>query len=147
MNPHDAFYHTVHSSPGGCEALAARMGMSSAVLRNKANPTSNFNKVNFDDVIAVMALSGNHLVLERLAADFGYVLVKVEADASPSDMAVLEIVTKCWSANGDFGAEVNRALADGKITQAELIGIRDTILRSNQVMHQLLARLEAIAEK
>ncbi len=147
MSPHDAFYHTVHAAPGGCEAIAPRMAMSSAVLRNKANPTSTSNKVNFDDVITVMALTGNHLILERLAADFGYVLVRVEDGSSASDMAVLEIMTKCWTTNGDFGSEVNRALADGRISVAEIKAIRDSVLRNNQAMQQLVARLEGMAEK
>ncbi len=36
MTPQDAFHATCHAYPGGCESLAPRLGMTPAVLRNKA---------------------------------------------------------------------------------------------------------------
>ena len=37
-NQHDALYKVARAYPGGLEALAARMGMSVNVLRNKLAP-------------------------------------------------------------------------------------------------------------
>lgn len=147
MNPKDAFHQTVHGYPGGVEALAVRIGMTAAVLRNKANPNHGYNKPSLDDVDQVMGITGDHRVLHALAGNHGYVCVRMEDDVAPSDMAVLEIMTKCWSTNGDFGAAVNRALEDGRITQREIEQIRDAVIRMDQAAHQLVARLEGMAQK
>ncbi len=147
MNILDAFHSTVHSASGGCEALAVRLGMSPVILRNKANPNSVTNKPMLDDVDRVMGLTGDFQVLHALAANHGFVLVKVEEGATASDMAVLEMMTQCWAKNGEFGTEVNKALADGRIEQRELPVIRAAVLENIRAMHQLVARLEAMAEK
>lgn len=147
MNVLDAFHRTVHSYAGGCEALAVRMGMSPVILRNKANPNSTTNKPMLDDVDRVLGLTQDYQVLHALASAHGFVLVKVEDSASASDMAVLEMMTQCWAKNGEFGTEVNKALADGRIEQRELPSIRDAVLANIRAMHQLVARLEAMAEK
>jgi len=147
MNILDAFHSTVHSAPGGCEALAVRLGMSPVILRNKANPNSTTNKPMLDDADRIMGLTGDYSVLHALAANHGFVLVSVEDSAKASDMAVLEMMSKCWATNGEFGAEVNKALADGRIERREIPVIREALLRNIGAMHQLVARLEAMAEK
>ena len=43
MTPQDAFHATCHAYPGGCESLAPRLGMTPAVLRNKARPGCHTN--------------------------------------------------------------------------------------------------------
>lgn len=146
MNVGDAFHQTVHGAAGGCEALAVRLGMSAAILRNKANPNASGNKPTLDDADRVMSITGDHGVLHALAAGHGFVCVRVEDKGTASDMAVLEIMTKCWTTNGDFGAEVNRALADGRIERHEIDAIRAAVMCADRSMHQLVARLEAMAE-
>jgi hypothetical protein len=148
MNIQDAFYQTVHGAGhGGVEALAVRMGMSAAILRNKANVHSVTNKPMLDDADRVMGITGDHRILHALAGNHGYVCVRVEDSATASDLAVLEIMTKCWATNGEFGIEVNRALEDGRINRHEITKIRDAVQRATQSMHQLVARLEGMAEK
>lgn len=147
MNVQDAFYKTVHGFAGGCETLAVRLGMSSAVLRNKANVHSTTNKPMLDDADRVMGITGDYSILHALAGNHGYVCVKIEDGATASDLAVLEIMAKCWSTNGDFGSEVNRALVDGRMERREIEAIREAVRRADQAMHQLVARLEQMAEK
>ena len=147
MNILDAFYNTVHDAAGGVEALAPRMGMSAAILRNKANPNTATNKPSFDDADRLMGITSDFRPLAALAANHGFVLVKVEDEATSSDMAVLEMMTRCWATNGEFGLEVNKALADGRIEKHEIPVIRDRLLQNIQAMHQLVARLEGMAEK
>lgn len=147
MNTHDAFHDTVHGSPGGCEALAVRLGMSAAVLRNKANPNAAANIVGLRDVERVMALTGNFSVLHALAQSHGHVCIPVEADASASDMAVLEMVVKAWSANADVAAEVHATLADGIVEPHEIERMEAVTYRAIQTLQALLARLKGMAEK
>lgn len=147
MNHLDAFHQTVHGAPGGCEAIAPRMGMSAAILRNKANPNSVTNKPTLDEADRLMGITGDHSVLHALAANHGYVCVQVEEGASMPDMAVLEMVTLVWQTNGQVGAEVNQALADGKVTLVEIERVREAVKRTERALEGVVARLQGMAER
>lgn len=146
MNYKDAFYKTVHDAPGGCEALAVRMGYSAGLLRNKANPNSTSNVLTVDDASRVMELTGNHEFLEALCRQHGYVCTKI--DEQPAcDMAVLESVTGLWAQLGAFGAEIHQALADGTVNQKELAAVDKAKFKVLQKVMQLCSRFNGMAEK
>lgn len=147
MNHLDAFHKTVHTAPGGCDALAPRMGMSAAILRNKANPNSATNKPTLDEADRLMGVTGVHDILHALAANHGFVCVRVEEGASAADMAVLEMVTQVWQTNGEVGTEVNQALADGRITRHEVDRVREAVRRAERALESVVARLEGMAER
>lgn len=147
MNVLDAFYHTVHSAEGGCGALAERMGVSAAILRNKANPKATGNIVGLLDADLAMGLTRDYRVLHALAANHGHVCVAVETDVPAGDMAVLEMIVKVMAHNGDLGTAVGEALADGRIERHEVEHIRAKVFGFNRTLHELLARLEGMAEK
>lgn len=146
MTPQDAFHATCHAYPGGCESLAPRMGMSSAVLRNKARPLCHTNHPTLDDADHVMSLTGDFRVLHALAAAHGHVCVPVDADPAPSDLAVLELVTHVWRSHGNVGAAVDAAMADSRIEGGEVEQIRAAIYTNIQALQQMLARIEALQE-
>ena len=147
MNHLDAFHKTVHGAPGGCEAIAPRMGMSAAILRNKANPNSTTNKPSLDEADRLMGLTGVHDILHALAANHGYVCVRMEEGASAGDMAVLEMITQVWQTNGEVGTEINLALADGHLTQAEMDRIREKVRLAQRALESVLARLGGMAQR
>lgn len=147
MNTSDAFHETVHGAPGGCEALAVRLGMSSAVLRNKANPNASANVVALRDVERVMDLTGNYSVLHALAAQAGFVCVRVDQDIVASDVALLEIVTQVMTTNGAVGASVYDTLADGRIEPHEVARVEERVYRATRVLHELVVRMKGMAEK
>jgi uncharacterized membrane protein YebE (DUF533 family) len=147
MNALDAFHSTVHSYPGGCEALAARMGIVPAVLRNKANPNFEHNKPTLADADHVMALSGNFAVLHALAQNHGHVAVQVEAGAAPSETAIVEAFTQVWIASGQVGAEVHAALADGRIDPYEMKKIEAAVYSTVQALHAMAARIKGMTTK
>lgn len=146
MTPQDAFYQTVHAYPGGCESLGPRLGTSAAVLRAKANPNSDRNHPTLADIDKVMGLSGDYRVLHALAANHGHVCVPVDADVTPSDLAVLELVTAVWRSHGDVGAAVDAALADGRVEAREVSQIRDAIYTHISRLQQMLKRVEGLME-
>ena len=126
MNAFDAFYHTVHSYPGGASSLAPRMGMSPDVLRNKADVKKEHHKPNLQDVISVMDLTGDLSILRALAADQGLLLVKAsEAGKHECDMSVLEQVTGLMVEQGKFASEIYTSLADGSLTDKEMAAIEE----------------------
>ncbi len=146
MSLQDAFYRTVHDYPGGCESLAPRMGTTPAVLRNKANPNNTVNVVTLRDADQAMALTADYRVLHALCANHGHVAVRIDATGDSGDLAVLELVTHVWAANGNVGAAVDATLADGRVEVRELKAVRAAIYRTQQAMLAMLARLEAMAE-
>lgn len=152
MSIADAAYHTVHDYPGGCESLAPRMRtlegkpMSVAVLRNKLNPHNPANVLSLREADNIMALTGDYRILDALAEAHGHVCVKVSSDAPASDLAVLELVTHVWCANGDVGKEVDRTLADGRVEHSELKRVKTAIYRTQQALNAMLMRLEDMAE-
>lgn len=146
MNHLDAFHQTVHAAPGGCEAIAPRMGMSAAILRNKANPNSPTNKPTLDDADRLMGITGDHRVLHALAQNHGYVCTKV--DEQPAcDMEVLESITDIWQHLGMFGAEVHKAMADGRIEPHEVKAIEVAAFTMFRPVMQLVARVNGMAER
>lgn len=146
MNVLDAFHQTVHAADGGCEALAIRLGMSAAILRNKANPNHSTNKPMLDDADRVMGLTGDHRVLHALARNHGYVCVRMDGAAPASDIAILELVTRIWAASGDVGAEVYATLADGIVEQHEIERVEEAVYQVNRALSEMVARLRGMAE-
>lgn len=146
MNYKDAFHRTVHEAPGGCEALAVRLGYTAGLLRNKANPNSTTNVLTMDDASRVMEITENYDVLHALARQHGFVLTKIDEQPA-SDMAVLESVTDIWKSLGEVGTQVHTALADGRIDQREVRSIEKAIFVSIRPMMELLARLNGMADK
>lgn len=146
MNHLDAFHQTVHSAPGGCESLAPRMGMSAAILRNKANPNSGTNKPTLDDADRLMGITGDYRVLDALAQNHGFVLTKIDEQPA-SDMDVLESVTSIWQRLGDVANEVHKTLEDHRVEPHEVDAVRATVFKAFRPMLQLIERLDAMSEK
>lgn len=146
MNAKDAFHQTVHAYPGGCIALAARLGMSATILRNKANPNNDVNVVTIDDIDRVMSLSEDYGVLHALAESHGFVLTKLD-DQPASDMAVLETVTDIWQRLGDVANEVHKTLEDHRVEAHEVEAVRAAVYKAFRPMLQLIERLDAMSEK
>lgn len=147
MNVRDAFHLTVHAAAGGCEALAVRLGVSAAILRNKANPNCTTNRPTLEETDRLLGITGDYRVLHALAQNHGHVCVRMDEGASASDMAVLEIISRVWTAHGEVGSEVNRALEDGRITVCELERIHDAVKRSERALESMVSRLRGMAEK
>ncbi|MFC7515066.1 phage regulatory CII family protein [Herbaspirillum sp. GCM10030257] len=147
MNLLDAFFNTVHDYPGGAESLAPRMGMSAAILRNKADQTKEHNKPLLVDADKAMGLTGDYRILDALARNHGFVLHRKEDGVIASDMSVVEVVGMIWKAEGEVGAQVSQTLADGKVEKSEVEKVKEAVYRLEQMLGTLTKRLEGMAEK
>lgn len=146
MNYKDAFHKTVHAYQGGVEALAQRMGYTTGILRNKANPNSTTNVLTMDDASRVMDLTGDYSVLYALAEQHGFTLTKVEEQA-PSELSVFESMTGILAQFGQFSQEVHQAFADGRLEPHELTAIKAEMWPLFRHFMQFCARLDGMAEK
>jgi hypothetical protein len=125
MNQHDALYTVARNYPGGIDALAAIMGISSNVLRNKLSPTIASHYPSFEEVSAIVlhcqaakvpdALLPLHALLVRhgMAA---FVVPQPEQIAT-DDLS--QTVCKVMSQVGAVAEAVSMALMDGKVTATE----------------------------
>ncbi len=146
MNPQDAFYQTVHDAPGGAEALAPRMGMSAAVLRNKANPHHEYNKPSLGDVDKAMALTGDYRVLDALASNHGGLFVRLNETPPDSKLGILKLVTHVCSKEGDVARCVDEMLADGRIERHEVEKVKDAVYQLQTSLTQMVRELEGVAQ-
>ena len=144
MNTADAAYSTVHDYPGGTESLGPRIAMSPGVLRGKFNPNNDRNVLSLDEASRIMGVTGDHRILQALAAEHGYVLQKVETEASPGD--VLRTLLRANAAEGEFDRVLGEALADGLITPNELKQINEAGAAQQGATMVLLAKLRAVSE-
>ncbi|MBH1591422.1 phage regulatory CII family protein [Stenotrophomonas maltophilia] len=141
MNITDAAHKTVKDYPGGSEALAVRIGMSAAVLRNKVNPNNNTHHLTLAEASEVMGVTGDDRILHAMAAEHGYTLQKMQADSMASVMgAMLENAAK----QGAFAQALQEALSDGLISENEMKAISSAGTAQVEAMINLLARLRAV---
>lgn len=120
MNVSDAAYDTVHAYPGGSVTLAARLGMSDAVLRGKVNPNNDRNHLTLDEADRIIGLTGDHRILHALAAAHGYTLQRAEGEEGS---CVVTALLALVSAQGAMSQAVSDSIADGKITPNEAAAI------------------------
>jgi len=145
MNVLDAIYNAAHKYPGGVEALAVRMERSPQLLRNKLNTNSTSNVLSlqeFDQALHYV----DHSPLHALAANHGYALFKLEA-GQPCDVEVLEMVVGLVASHGRVGAEIYKALADGRIEPNEVTAIKAAAFDVHRDLQTLVARIAAMVEK
>jgi hypothetical protein len=122
------------------------MGMSATILRNKACPTNVTNKPTLDDADRLMGITGDYSVLHALAQNHGFTCTKIDEQPG-GDMSVLEATTDIWAALGDLGAEVRKALEDGRIDANEVRAIENAAFTMFRPVMQLVARVNGMVEK
>lgn len=141
MNITDAAHKTVKDYPGGSEALAVRIGMSAAVLRNKVNPNNTTHHLTLAEASEIMGVTGDDRILHAMAAEHGYTLQKMQADSMASVMgAMLENAAK----QGAFAQALQDSLSDGLISENEMKAISSAGTAQVEAMINLLARLRAV---
>lgn len=116
------------------------------VLRNQlAGNERHF--LHLDTAEAIVDLCDSDELAHAAAQQRGGVFIKLPAEGMPaSDMAVLELVTHVWRANGDVGRAVDDTLADGRVEPHEIAKVRKAIYLTQQAMTAMLSRLEEMAE-
>lgn len=148
----DAMYDTVHDFDGGAAALAPRFtsrrtgAMSPAVLSSKVDPKKDSHHLMLLEADRLMALTGDYRILHALALNHGHMALPIPQGAAPCDMAVLEMITQVWEAEGDVGRSVNHALSDRRIEPHEVEQVRRSAYRAQMALQQLVMRLEGMVD-
>jgi hypothetical protein len=147
MNVLDAAYNTVHDYPGGTDALALRVGISSGqMLRNKVNENQTLNHLTLHEAAKIVGITQDKRIPEAMAAQVGCVLVKTADFDGISDMALLESYTKLLAELGDFSKDFHAMLADGRITPKEITTLEKQMRDVQSAGAELLNRARQLAE-
>ena len=145
MNVTDAAYHTAHDYPGGCETLAKRMDMPSAVLRGKVNPKNPRNRLALEEADLMMGLTGDFRILRALAANHGKGLLDLSEPGSGE--SITSSVLQLDIAEGDLSRAIHDAIADQKISTNDASVIANAGMEVQRVLLALLAQLRAPAQR
>jgi hypothetical protein len=139
MHVLDAAAQTVDQYQGGAESLAPRIGISAGILRNKVNVNNSTNHLTLAEANRMMAVTGDHAILQALASEHGYALVKIENPDQAT--GVLHGMLDLGVAEGEFNRELHDAMADGRITPNEMSALGKASLAYQGALIGLLRRL------
>jgi hypothetical protein len=141
MNVIDAADATVHDYPGGSEPLAIRMGLTGAILRGKVNANNDRNHLTLAEADRMMSITGDHRILQALAAEHGYALARV--DDPCSEKAIVHHLLDLGMAEGELSRTIHDALADNVITANEMNAIAAAGHANQSALIGLINRLRA----
>lgn len=146
-----AVHRAAVSSKLGIDGLAAKMSspdvkVNYGTLRNQLTGNERHH-LPIDRAEMIIDLTDSDELAHAAAQQRGGVFVKLPEDgALAGDLAVLELVTQVWRANGDVGRAIEETLADGRVDRSEVAAVRKAIYKVQQAMTSMLARLEDMAE-
>src|SRR5690349_5643984 len=146
MNVLDAAYAVAHDYDGGCESLAPRVSMSSALLRNKVNPRSTTNHLTLMEAVRMSVVTGDSRIVEAFARELGMVCIQAPAANNCADSDVIEMMGKAMQTLGDIGAQINETFEDGIVERHEVKKVRDRAWPHVQTIFALVSRIEGMAE-
>lgn len=147
MGVADAAYATGHDYPGGAGCLAGRMKINPVVFNSKLNPNTLTHGLMLLEAQRMMALTGDHRILQAQCDELGYLPPIPRVTVDVSDEALLETYTKLISELGEFSNRFHVALSDGVVTKMELKRLRKEKDDFVAAAEELLTRLEQIAER
>lgn len=134
----DAAYNVVHDYPGGAQSLAPRIGKSASTLSHEVAGDGTA-KLGLMDAQKITQRSGDLRILQTFAANCGQMLVPLPAELDGrADDCMLRLADSVI-AFGDLCREVGGDLADGKVSDNELLQI-------DQNCGALIARVHVLRE-
>lgn len=147
-----AIYETVHgyrdpvTRERGAAALAPKVNLSSGSLSNKASPTMPDHRLGLVESVPIQLITGDFRILHAYSAALGHCAWKLPLHSSASDVELLDAYATVHEQAGKVAASIRSALADRRITAAEVAQIRGNFDAEIRAGLELLARLDGLAE-
>ena len=142
MNIQDAAHRIGHEYPGGAVALAHRMGIGPVVFFSKLNPNTLTHHFTLTEAQRMQQLTGRTDILEAMADELGYVIVKIPECAHDIDIA--KATRRAVVEFGQWMEEIDKSLEDGSVTQNELKAIEKELVEMMSQAQHLTAALSSI---
>jgi hypothetical protein len=134
--------------PSGIETAAAVLKRNAQTLRNELAGGER-HKLDITEAELIIDLANSDELANAAARQRGGLFVRkayVHGDDDLSDLAILEIMAKVWSANGEVGRVVDEVLADRRVEKSEVPRVREAVIRWQQSLDAMLRKIEALAE-
>lgn len=156
MNILDVAKRTVLAYPGSYAGMAAAMGMSPNVLRNKLSRTNDTHHLSLMEAreICEHAAEANvpdaYALLRCFASDFGFQLVVEGHGAGAGDLSIAEQLLRAQRRNHELYLSVLQALDDGVIEAHELADIvekRRAAGQANAEVEELARQFSSSSER
>lgn len=149
---HDALYVAARSYPGGLNALGARLGMSPNVLRNKLRREIDTHHVTVEEANLVCEFLADvglrehaERFLQAYLAPLGMVAVRLPDTYANTDMRDLLLEQLRMSKlAGAFAADLEVALADGRLTSRQREQLQHDVQRQIEHLAQVMQILQVV---
>lgn len=144
-NPFEAFRSLVYTY--GVSDLAPLMGMKIGTLYNKADADlESHAQPTLRDVVLATQLSSDLRVIDALNERFGRAAFDLRRLKTESDAALLELITKLGTENGDFHKAMHEALLQHRFTPEGMARIRAEAYDVAAALMTLVHRLEGLVD-
>lgn len=144
MDVFDAAYRVAHDFDGGAVALAKRMGKNPGTFLNEINPSTETHKLGLADATLMQVVSGDHRILYAMASTLGEGCFPLGDLSRVSDDALLEIIARWMSDQGEFFREFNARLADGDVSRDDYAALRERSFHVISAILELVNRLQGL---
>lgn len=130
-------------------ALAAHLGMSEAMLRNKVAPEKEDKRhyLSLAEAVAMIGASGNPALVHAICKEFGGEFLHYPGLTEGSDSELLSRYTSMMRELGQFSNDIHESLADGKISSNEIATLRKDFLRLSGALSEIMDRLQDRANR
>lgn len=140
MSIMDAAYHTVHSYPGGAEALATRLDprKSGTLLSHEVRPpVGHTAKLGVETAMQIVDLTGNPAIVHAVCSRAGGVFVALPSEQLRDDQ-VFPALSRLAKEFGDVVAKITEVAADGRVSDNDLRALNKEAMELVGAMHQAL---------
>ncbi|NID14351.1 phage regulatory CII family protein [Luteibacter yeojuensis] len=147
MNILDTIRRTVMAYPGSYAGMAASMGKSTNILRNKVSRTNGDHHLYVSELMEIVQHAVDANVpdaiapLRALAAEFGFQLVREGEGTGASDLSLAEKLIQTTQHSAGLGMAVINSVADGEITPEEM----ERITEARRLATRTAVELEEMA--
>lgn len=149
MNVLDAAYRVAHDFPDrGAVGLAARLDKHPGTFLNELSPGCETAKLGLGTAVAMSLATGDPRILHAFADALGFVAIRrpLPSDEA-SDQALLDLFLSRDTQVGRFANVVQQALADGRVTPAEMQEICREAYQAVQTILDIRARLAGLVDE
>jgi len=145
-NPQEAFRDVVYRA--GVRDMAAKLMCKVGTLYNKCEADEeSHNQPTLREVVRVTQISGDMSILDSLDRMFNRAAYDVTPGLPVSDQAILELLCKVGSEQGDIYQALGKALGHARFTSQDLAAVRAEVFDLVSAVLTFLQRLEGLVDE
>lgn len=138
-------FHDQRTGRRGAAALAPRVGMNPGTLSNKVNPLQE-HELTLTESVQLQVAASDYRILHAYAAVLGHAVYELPATGDLGDIELLTRYTEYHARVGQQAAEIRRALADRRVTAAEVAAVKEAFREVIAAGLALLVRFDALVD-